>query len=260
MFWSILGVIGCSGSLKRIEHEALLPEIDVVHVKENSDEALRLAQEAKLDVEVINTKLMETDNRIIVLSEEVSSISAAKIEELENRLTLLIEAYKDLHARTDALEVQPVRTITRSSNPKPRTDATFSTSSASELLQTSVEYDLYQKALRIFNERNYKQARVLFFDVLKQYPTGEYADDATYWIGESFYLQGDFASAVAHFQKVHTFNDSPKSDDAQLKVALSYLKLGHTEKAKNELKKLISRYPASEYIPRAKGYLAKMGG
>ena len=103
----VILVIGCAASRQQLGNEALLPEIDVIQVKEHSDEALKLAQEAKLDVEVVTNKLTETDNRLILLSEEVSSVSIAKIEELENRLALLIEAYKDLQAQVTALEAMP---------------------------------------------------------------------------------------------------------------------------------------------------------
>jgi starvation-inducible outer membrane lipoprotein len=101
---------GCAGSMKQIQNEALLPEIDVIQVKENSDEALKLAQEAKLDVEVLSNKITELDNKQIVLSEEISSVSAAKIEELENRLSYLVEAFKDLQAQIKVLEAMPVYT------------------------------------------------------------------------------------------------------------------------------------------------------
>ena len=246
--------IGCAGSLQQIETEALLPEIDVIQVKENSDEALKLAQETKLDVEVLSAKLTEIDNKIIVLSEEVSSVSLAKIEELETRLSLLIEAYKDLQAQIKAIEAMPVRTI---STTKKSPDPTFSPSSASGLI-SSGEYDLYQKGLNTFNSRQYETAIKIFNDVLQQYPSGKYTDNAHYWIGECYYAQGDFASAIASFRKVLTTQNSSKGDDAQLKVGLSFLKMGQQGMAKAELQKLIDRYPASEYVPRARKYLAEI--
>jgi len=100
-------LVGCGSSLKKMEGETLLPEIDVVQVKEYSEEALKLAQEAKIDVQMINTKISDIDNKLMVLTEEVSSVSLAKIEELENRLSLLIEAFKDLHEQMASIEVLP---------------------------------------------------------------------------------------------------------------------------------------------------------
>jgi tol-pal system protein YbgF len=246
---------GCASTRPQINNEALLPEIDVIQVKEHSDEALKLAQEAKLDVEVVTNKLTETDNKLIILGEEVSSVSIAKIEELENRLALLIEAYKDLQAQVTAIESMP--RYAPAPVKKKKGPATFSPAAAAPLLG-STEYELYQSALRTFNSRAYGKAIELFTDVLKQYPDGEYAANARYWIGESYYAQGDFASGVAAFTHVFDVKNSSKADDAQFKIGLSYLKMGQPAMAREELKKLINRYPASEYIDRAKKYLGEI--
>lgn len=246
--------IGCAATHPPVTgNEALLPEIDVVQVKEQSDEALRLAQEAKLNVEVVTNKLTETDNRIIVLSEEVSSVSIAKIEELENRLSLLVEAYKDLQAQVAAIEAIPARTPPK----KPPLPATFSPSAAAPLLG-SPEYDLYQSGIRTFQGRVYEKAIELFNEVIKQYPQGEYSDNARYWIGECYYALGDYASGVTSLTHVFDYANSSKADDAQFKIGLSYLKMGQQAMAKEELKKLIDRYPASEYVERAKKYLTEI--
>ena len=98
----------------------------------------------------------------------------------------------------------------------------------------------------------------MFNDLIKQYPKGKYADNARYWIGECYYATGDYATAITSFVHVFDFKNSPKADDAQFKVGLSYLKMGQPAMAKEELKKLIDRYPASEYIERAKKYLSEI--
>lgn len=248
--------IGCAGSIHQIEDEVILPQIDVVAVKENTDEALKLAQEAKLESDALSSKMAKMDNRMIVLSEEVANISSAKIEELENRISLLIEAYKDLHASVKALEEKSICNIVRNKKRSSNT-ATFSPASAASLL-TSPEYEIYQNGLRVFNNRNYDRAIEIFTDLLKQYPSGKYADNSNFWIGESYYAKEDFSSAVSSFEKVFTFKGSSKGDDAQFKIGLSYLKMGEAQKAKNALKKLIDRYPASEYTQRSKKYLSEI--
>jgi tol-pal system protein YbgF len=252
-------LVGCAGSVKHLENEALLPEIDVIQVKENSDEALKLAQEAKLNVEVVSNKITELDNKQIALSEEISLISAAKIEELENRLSYLVEAFKDLQAQIKVLEasVSVLGSRPPPAKPKSPTDPTFAPSSAAELV-TTPEYDVYQTALRTFNNRQYDQAIKMFGDLVSQYPDGKYADNAYYWKGECYYALADFASAIVAFKKVGDFKNSAKADDAQLKIGLSFLKMGQQGPAVEELKKLIDRYPGSEYVPRAKKYLEEI--
>lgn len=251
---SAILTVGCAPNLEQLENEALLPEIDIVRVKENSDEALKLAQEAKLDVQVVNTRLTELDNQLVVLSEEVSAVSLAKIEEIENRLALLIEAYKDLQDQVSALEVLPRVRTNRKKNASP---PTFSPSGASALL-TSTEYSEYNNALELFDSGEYKTAIKMFGALLKKYPEGKYGVNALYWIGECYYGLRDYANAVRAFGRVLEKSTSPKSDDAQLKLGLSYLKMGQRAKAKAELQNLIDRYPNSEYVSRAEKYLATL--
>lgn len=248
------GLFSCASTIKKSDAAMLLPEIDVVQVKENSDEALRIAQEAKLNVDVVNTKVAEIDNKLVALSEEVSAVSLAKIEELENRLSLLIEALKDIQAQLSAIEVMPQVRVNTPANKNPGIP-TFAPSSAGGVLLTTPEFDAYQKALDSFKSKNYKQASQLFSDVIKQFPDGKFIDNCQYWIGECAYAQRDFASAIAAFNKVFAYQNSSKGDDAQLKLALSYLKMGQNALAKAEFSKLIDRYPGSEYAPRAKEYL-----
>ncbi len=244
--------IGCGASLNQLESETLLPEIDVVQVKEYSEEALKLAQEAKIDVQMMTTKLSDIDHRLIVLSEEVSSVSLAKIEELENRLSLLIEAFKDLHEQMAAIEILPQIRVG-----KRKKSAVFSPSDAATLI-TSSEYDHYQSALRTFDKRTYNKSLEMFKDLIKKFPDGEYSDKAQYWIGECHYAKGDYANAIAAFNKVFDYKKTSKADDAQLKLGLSYLRMGKNGMAGDEFKRLINRYPGSEYAPRAEKYLAEI--
>jgi tol-pal system protein YbgF len=245
---------GCAGTAPKPTAEAILPEIDVVQVKENSEEALKISQETKLDVEVISNKLTEIDNKLVSLTEDVSSVSVAKIEEIENRLSLLVEAFKDLQAQVAALQNAPVRPAKAAAS----CPATFSPAAAAGALTANTEYDSYQNALRVFNARNYEKAAQLFSDIIKQFPTGTFVDNCWYWSGECSYARNDYAKAIANFNKVFDFKNSSKADDAQLKVGMCYMKMGQSALAKAEFKKLVERYPASEYVSRAQKYLSEI--
>ncbi|MFP4163604.1 MAG: tol-pal system protein YbgF [Chitinispirillaceae bacterium] len=250
--------VGCAESLKQVESEAVLPEVDVIQVKENSDEALRLVQETKMELEVLSAKITEMDNRIILLSEEVSSISSARVEELEAKLALLTEAYKDLHNQLKAVEKTTLRTSVKRKPRKPSADATFSPASAADLVTSSPEYHLYQNGLKVFNSRNYQKALSVFSDLLSKFPEGSHRDNAHFWMGESYYRRGEFKKAISAFSKVFSFPNSSKADDAQFKIGLSYQKLGQSAKARAELEKLINRFPASEYVERARRYSSNL--
>lgn len=245
---------GCAGTAPKTQNDAILPEIDVVQVKENSEEALTTAREAKRDIEVINSKLAEIDNRLGSLSGDGSSTSLAKIEEIENRLSLLAEAFKDLQAQVVALQNAPApRVSARVSQTGPAAASPLPAVPAG-----GSENEAYQNALRVFNGRNYEQAQKLFSDIIKQYPAGNYVDNCWYWSGECSYAMLDWPRAISMFQKVFEFANSSKADDAQLKLGMCYMKTGQGALAKAEFRKLIERYPGSEYVPRAQKYLSEM--
>ena len=237
------------------ETEAILPQIDVIRVKESSDEALRTANELKRDVAMLTARLTELDNRMLLLSEEVSRVSTAKIEELETRLALLTEAYKDMHIMLQSLE-NYVRPAPKPA-PKPNT-ATFTTTASGDLILSSPEYDLYQSGLRLFNNRSYEKAIAMFADCLAKFPEGEYKDRARYWIGECYYQLGSMEKAIEEYKKVFSYQNSTKADAAQFQIALAHQKLGQIERARAEFRRLIERYPASSYVERAKKYLADL--
>jgi tol-pal system protein YbgF len=240
-----LALNGCAPSIQKLQSETLLPEIDIVQLKENSEEALKLAQEAKLNVQTVNSRLTEIDNRLVVLADDVSSVSLAKIEEIDNRLSLLIEACKDLQEQISAIEVMPrVRVQKAPGVPEP---STFSPG--------STEYSVYANALKTFDAKNYDDAEKLFSEVIQKYPKGEYAPAAQYWIGECFFSRGDFAKAIAAFQKTLTYEKTAKEDDAQFKIGISYLKMGKGDHAREQLQAVIDRFPGSEYAPRASKYI-----
>ncbi|MDR2591503.1 MAG: tetratricopeptide repeat protein [Chitinispirillales bacterium] len=237
------------------ESEAILPQIDVIRVKESADEALRIAGDLKRENEALNAKITEFDNRLILLSEEVSNVSTAKIEELETRLALLTEAYKEMFVKQHALEIA-IRPVPKPTPPPPNR-STFTTTSDGFIV-ASPEYEMFQTGLRLFNNRSYEKSLAMFTDCLGKFPDGEYRDRVQYWIGECNYQLKRMEQAIEAYKKVFTYQNSSKSDAAQFQIALAYQKMGQTEKARAEFRRLVERYPASSYVERAKKYISEL--
>ena len=262
---AILVLTSAAAAQKRrggAESEAILPQIDVIRVKETADEALRISNELRREVAALTARMTELDNRVLLLSEEVSNVSTAKIEELEVRLALLTEAYKDMYVKLQAFEVQ-IRLIQRPGTPPPPPVSTapppsFTVTSSGDLIISSPEYDLYMSGLRLFNARSYERALAVFVECLAKFPDGEFRDRAQYWIGECYYQMGQMARAIEEYQKVLTHRNSTKADAAQFQIALAYQKLGQSERARAEFRRLIERFPASNFTERARKYLAEL--
>ncbi len=102
------------------------------------------------------------------------------------------------------------------------------------------EKELYQKAYDLLRNGHNSQAIKAFKQVIQQFPSGEYADNAQYWLGEAYKVNQQPELAKTAFNKViDLYPDSPKVPDA-------LLKLGYIEIEQNNLAK------AREYLTRVK--------
>jgi tol-pal system protein YbgF len=116
----------------------------------------------------------------------------------------------------------------------------------------------YAYARNLYEQRRYRDAINAFSDLLLENDKNSLADNSQYWIGESYYGLGNFAQAIAEFEKIFTFPRSDKNDDAQLKIGLCYLRMGDRQQARNGLEQLLATYPNSEYVGKARQYLNRL--
>ncbi|MBN1352406.1 tol-pal system protein YbgF [candidate division KSB1 bacterium] len=116
----------------------------------------------------------------------------------------------------------------------------------------------YTNAREEYEARRYKAAIPLFEELLASNPDNSYADNCQYWIGECYYGLGMYTKAIAAFEKVFSFPNSNKNDDAQLKLGMCYLRLNERERAREEFERLVTHYPKSEYITKARRFLSAL--
>ena len=102
---------------------------------------------------------------------------------------------------------------------------------------------------------SYEPAIKGFQRLVKEDHTHDLADNAQYWLAECFYSQKDYKRAIIEFEKVFTFINTNKNDDAQYKIALSYQSIGNVPKARSEFQRLIEYFPGSEFYQQAKAAL-----
>lgn len=116
----------------------------------------------------------------------------------------------------------------------------------------------YQEALDDYYTRRYDSAIDKFSALLSRNDNHSLADNCQYWIGESYFAKGDFYQAAAEFNKVYTFSDGNKQDDAQLMIGLSFMKAGEKDLALQELGDLINFSKNKESVKRAERYLRQL--
>lgn len=120
---------------------------------------------------------------------------------------------------------------------------------------------LYDKGLDLYNGGRYADARVVFTSLVKSYPDHLLADNALYWIGESYYSEKDFETAAARFSEVfNIYPGSNKAPDALLKAGYSYIEMKRQEKAVEALEYVVKRYPDTKAAAMAQKALKGLSG
>ena len=77
-------------------------------------------------------------------------------------------------------------------------------------------------------------------------------------ITDFLYEKGIVFFDIIEFEKVSTFPDTNKLDDAQFKLGLCYMNINQIDRARQEFVNLLESYPNSEYYTRAQDYLNRI--
>ena len=121
------------------------------------------------------------------------------------------------------------------------------------------EKQAYDKAFQALKELRYADAAEEFHGFLQMYPNSEYADNAQYWLGESYYVTRNYDMALESFQSL--MNDYPQSlkvPDSLLKVGYTHYELKQWELARAALAQVQEQYPNTTVARLAENRLRSM--
>jgi tol-pal system protein YbgF len=117
----------------------------------------------------------------------------------------------------------------------------------------------YDQALAILREGRYDEATQAFNRFLASYPGSGYADNANYWLGETYYVTRDFDRALTTFlQLTETYPNSPKAPDSYLKTGYIYYEQQDWPAARQALDTVVSGYPGTTAARLAADRLQRM--
>ena len=121
------------------------------------------------------------------------------------------------------------------------------------------EKEEYDRALAVLREGRYAEAVQAFNRFLVNYPGSSYADNASYWLGETYYVTRDFNRALVTFQGlVEQYPNSPKIADSRLKMGYIHYEKKDWKAARQTLNAVVSDYPGSTAARLASDRLKKM--
>jgi len=117
----------------------------------------------------------------------------------------------------------------------------------------------YAAAYQMFKTGNYTKARESFQSFLGTYPSGEYSDNAQFWIGECYFFEKKYEKAILEYEKVtKKFPSSSKVPYALLKQGISFQNLGDKTSARLLLQQVIKDYPNTSQARIARSKLQEI--
>lgn len=117
----------------------------------------------------------------------------------------------------------------------------------------------YDTALAILREGRYADAAQSFKQFLARHPTSSFAANASYWLGETYYVTRDFDQSLATFTGlVNNHPQSPKVSDSRLKIGYIHYEKKNWKAARQELEGVVSSYPGTTAARLASDRLARM--
>jgi len=187
-----------------------------------------------------------------------------QISAMQTSMTELLDRLDVLNARIAKLEsggqaIMPVPAPSVAPAPAPATPAQQPAPKQAAAVAAADVADAYREALMLVGQNKLSDARAAFQRVFDAEPTGHLADNALFWIGETYYQSGQYTDAIRYYQRVvNEYADENKAPDAMLKLALSYVKTGDLQMARRTLEDCIKKYPYSAPAATAKVELQRI--
>ena len=182
-------------------------------------------------------------NQVNTLQQSVQDLQG-KVQVLNHTLETLqaqsTSQYADLDARL--IQNKPVNNVNSSNNNNEKT--------------------LYQKAYASIQAKHNAEGLTQMKNYLAQFPHGEYAANAHYWLGQLYVLKGDSVSlnhAVTEFKGlIAQYPTSDKIKDATLKLGYVYVLQNQNTQAKAQFRKVMKDYPGTSDAQLAESRLAQL--
>jgi tol-pal system protein YbgF len=118
------------------------------------------------------------------------------------------------------------------------------------------ERTAYEQAFQALRDGRYAESARRFQEFLRLYPDGAFADNAKYWLGESYYVTQNYRVALETFQALlREHPNSAKAPDAMLKIGYCHYELREWDQAERVLSEVVRLYPDTPVARLAQGRL-----
>lgn len=191
-----------------------------------------------------------------------------RLADMQTSMTEMLERMDVLSDRIARLEAGPVSPVGEQAPPPVQTPPPPRQAGApvppqepppSRAIVGAQIADNYRAALMLYGRGKLLESRKAFQQVFDSDPSGELADNALYWIGETFFASKDYTNAIKYFRRVTSeYGDQNKAPDAAFKAGVALEKSGDLQLAKQAFDECVKRYPYSTSAASAKQELERI--
>ena len=213
--------------------------------RESSERSLR-GQYAGLNATM---ESMQQDLRLLNgRMEEVEFITKRKNAEFESSGQKRGENLDELKLEVAKIdrrlsEVEQYLSLKSQSSP---TSPSASSAAAVQEPTAASDQQLYDEGRKAYDNGQMDKARQIFNQLIKDYPKSKNADNAQFWIGESYYRDKWYEKAILEYQNViEKFPHGNKVPAAMLKQGMALEQIGEKASARLILEELVKKYPKS---------------
>lgn len=210
------------------------------------------------------------------MDETVRSLNG-RLDMLEHNLKALEDKIsninKDIDLRLNMLEGKGMTTASSdlsvaAANPEPakKFDVQVATAAPAAILggeiakgealpevNTKSPDQIYQEGLDAIKAGDFELSSARFTSLLTKYPNHALADNAQYWLGESYYGKKDYTkAAVAFATGYEKYKDGHKGADNILKLGMSMQMLGKKDEACTAFTNLPKEFPKASDVLKDK--------
>lgn len=212
-----------------------------------------------LEARLIRIERVIENQSLIELASQIDQLQAQSQElrgqietlrfESENAGNRQRQLYLDVDQRLQALEQSQARLA---AEPPPVAVVDPSEEPGGQAGQTAGErpalsgsdQDNYQAAFDLLKNGQYEQSAEAFRQFLVVFPSSPLADNAQYWLAETYYVQRQFTTALPAFQLVvDNYPNSIKLPDALLKIGFCNYELKQWDEARAALERVVREFP-----------------
>jgi tol-pal system protein YbgF len=194
-------------------------------------------------------RLADVSSEIQALREQIAQLEG-RIEVSEHQVQeALEEAKKARLAATQGVAAAPRAADDPTAGLPPEVSA-------------SEEVKAYRAAYDAWRGDDHQQCIDRFGQFLQSFPTSQYADDASFWLADCYFKQGDLKAAILRFDDVATrYPKSEKASEALYRQGEALLKLGPNfgKAAEKAFDRVVKEYPDSRRAEDARQQLKLLG-